>query len=436
LIDRQFAEASLDLLPTGGGDQFYAVMAMEEPPQLFLCPISMELMEDPVTVSTGVTYDRRSIERWFFKYGKTTCPATMQRLASFDLTPNHTLKRVISSWLSQASSSPCTSTSDHKLPRERLPSVLAGIEDTPFKVTALKKLESCIAGDEAAQEDFVACGGIQVLGRVMAQALAESGAGGDFSAFRTCEEAGAVLAMIPLSDEPSIELLLKPERMGPVVALVQRGSAEARLHAMAILAKVSRASADRDWTAGVDVDDLVKSLLELLSDGASPKLSSRALDVLLDVATRSRGARRAKFVELGAVRVLVELLPDADRHVAERALLLLKRLCKCAEGRVAFADHALAVPAVARTVLLVSALATRLAVGVLWLVACAVAPAERVLDDMVMSGCVAKLLAVMQVEGSPSAKEKAAKMIKVHGALWKQYPCFHNDLRDYLKFHN
>jgi hypothetical protein len=87
-------------------------------------------------------------------------------------------------------------------------------------------------------------------------------------------------------------------------------------------------------------------------------------------------------------------------------------------------------------VLLVSALATRLAVGVLWLVACAVAPAERVLDDMVMSGCVAKLLAVMQVEGSPSAKEKAAKMIKVHGALWKQYPCFHNDLRDYLKFHN
>uniref|UniRef100_A0A0D3GC55 U-box domain-containing protein n=1 Tax=Oryza barthii TaxID=65489 RepID=A0A0D3GC55_9ORYZ len=33
----------------------------------FLCSISMELMEDPVTVATGVTYDRRSIERWFFK---------------------------------------------------------------------------------------------------------------------------------------------------------------------------------------------------------------------------------------------------------------------------------------------------------------------------------------------------------------------------------
>ena len=410
-------------------------MAMEEPPQLFLCPISMELMEDPVTVSTGVTYDRRSIERWFFKYGKTTCPATMQRLSSVDLTPNHTLKSVISSWLERASSSSSSSTPlCKKLGRERLPSVLAGIEDTPFKVTALKNLKSCMEGDVAAQEDFVARGGIQVLGRVMTQALAESSAGGDFSAFRTCEEAGSVLAALPLSDGTSVELVLKPECMRPVVALVQRGSAEARLHAMSIVAKISRA--DRDWTAGVDVDDLVKSLLEVLSDGTSPKLSSRALDVLLDVTARSHGARRAKAVEVGAVCLLVELLPDADRRVAERALLLLKRLCKCPEGRLAFAEHALAVPAVARTMLRVSGLASGLAVSVLWLVACAVAPAERVLDDMLTSGGVAKLLALMQVPSSASTKEKAARLLRVHGAFWRQYPCFPTDLRDYLKFLN
>ncbi|AQK45372.1 E3 ubiquitin-protein ligase PUB23-like [Zea mays] len=400
-------------------------MAMEEPPQLFLCPISMELMEDPVTVSTGVTYDRRSIERWFFKYGKTTCPATMQRLNSFGLTPNHTLKRVISTWLDRASSSSSSTPLRNNLAREKLPSLLASIEATPFKVTALKNLRCCMDGDVAAQEDFVAYGGIQMLGRVMTQALAESCAGGDFSAFRTCEEAGAVLATLPLSDDASVELVLKPECMKPVVAVVQRGSAESRLHAMAILAKISSASgADRDWTPGVDVEDLVKSLLELLSDGASAKLSSRALDVLLDVMARSRGARRAKAVEVGAVCVLVELLPDASRRVAERALLLLKRMCKCPEGRLAFADHALAVSAVARTMLRVSGLASRLAVSVLWLVACAVTPAERVLDDMLMSGGVAKLLALLQVENSASTKEKAAKLLRMHGAFWRQYPCF------------
>ncbi|KAL5216463.1 hypothetical protein ABZP36_007864 [Zizania latifolia] len=247
-----------------------------EPPPLFLCPISMELMEDPVTVATGVTYDRRSIERWFVKYGKMTCPATMQRLSSFDLTPNHTLKRVISSWLDRNSSSSSStagapSPSSRVLARERLPSVLAGIEETPFKVTALKKLRSCMAGDEAARDDFVACGGIQVLGHVMTQALAESCAGGDFSAFQTCEEAAAVLATLPLSDDESVELLLNPECMRPVSVLVQRGSAEARLHAMSMISKVSKASV-RDWTLEIDVDDMVKALLELLSDGASVKL--------------------------------------------------------------------------------------------------------------------------------------------------------------------
>ncbi|KAK3145382.1 hypothetical protein QOZ80_4AG0328480 [Eleusine coracana subsp. coracana] len=91
-------------------------MAMEEPPELFLCPISMELMEDPETVSTGVTYDRHSIQRWFFKYGKTMCPATMRRLTSFDLTPNHTLKRAISSWLDDRSSSSSSSSQWESLP--------------------------------------------------------------------------------------------------------------------------------------------------------------------------------------------------------------------------------------------------------------------------------------------------------------------------------
>jgi hypothetical protein len=40
-----------------------------------------------------------------------------------------------------------------------------------------------------------------------------------------------------LSDEPFVELLLQLESMGPVVTLMQRGSAEARMHAMSILAE-------------------------------------------------------------------------------------------------------------------------------------------------------------------------------------------------------
>jgi hypothetical protein len=370
----------------------------EEPPHLFLCPISMELMDDPVTVSTGVTYDRRSIERWIFGCGRATCPATMQPLANLELTPNHTLKRVIGSWLDDRGGSPWTSASSspstsslsspaHELATplsrvleaERLRSALAGLEETPFKVTALKSMRACMAGDVAMQCEFVSSGGIQAVARVMAQALAESGAGGDFSAFTACEEAAAVLALLPLADAASVGLLLAPECMRPVVALLQRGSAEARLHAMDIVTKISNAGAG-DWTACVEVDDVLKSLLELLADevSISTRLSSRALDVLLDVVERSR-IGPTKAVEVGAVHVLVELLANADdRHDAERILLLLKRLCKCPEGRLAFAEHDLSVAAVAKTMLRVSELATQLAVKVLWLVS-VVAPSEKVL---------------------------------------------------------
>ncbi|KAK1274103.1 E3 ubiquitin-protein ligase PUB22 [Acorus gramineus] len=58
-------------------------------------------MTDPVTVITGVTYDRHSIHRWISLYGHSTCPITNQRLSDPSLTPNSTLLRLIHSWTTQ-----------------------------------------------------------------------------------------------------------------------------------------------------------------------------------------------------------------------------------------------------------------------------------------------------------------------------------------------
>ena len=71
-----------------------------EVPHYFLCPISLEVMRDPVTLATGITYDRASIERWLFSDGHATCPVTRRALASgeMDATPNHTLRRLIQAW--------------------------------------------------------------------------------------------------------------------------------------------------------------------------------------------------------------------------------------------------------------------------------------------------------------------------------------------------
>lgn len=63
-------------------------------PEDFRCPISLELMTDPVTVSTGQTYDRASIQKWL-KSGNLICPKTGEKLATTELVPNLNLRQVI-----------------------------------------------------------------------------------------------------------------------------------------------------------------------------------------------------------------------------------------------------------------------------------------------------------------------------------------------------
>ncbi|PKU71257.1 U-box domain-containing protein 26 [Dendrobium catenatum] len=67
-------------------------------PFLFRCPISLDLFTDPVTLTTGQTYDRPSIEKWLAG-GNSTCPVTMQRLPDFSAVPNHTLRQYVNRWL-------------------------------------------------------------------------------------------------------------------------------------------------------------------------------------------------------------------------------------------------------------------------------------------------------------------------------------------------
>ncbi|CAL9003717.1 unnamed protein product [Prunus brigantina] len=66
-------------------------------PEDFRCPISGELMKDPVVLATGQTYDRPFIQRWLNE-GNRTCPQTKQVLSHTVLTPNHLVREMISQW--------------------------------------------------------------------------------------------------------------------------------------------------------------------------------------------------------------------------------------------------------------------------------------------------------------------------------------------------
>ncbi|KAK8939254.1 U-box domain-containing protein 5 [Platanthera zijinensis] len=67
------------------------------PPENFCCPISSSLMYDPVAISSGQTYERIFIEKWF-REGHDTCPKTQIKLENLSLIPNSSMKDLVSSW--------------------------------------------------------------------------------------------------------------------------------------------------------------------------------------------------------------------------------------------------------------------------------------------------------------------------------------------------
>ncbi|KAJ0433556.1 putative U box domain, Zinc finger, RING/FYVE/PHD-type [Helianthus annuus] len=75
---------------------------LDEPevPSVFICPISLEPMQDPATLCTGQTYERSNILKWF-NLGPFTCPTTMQELWDDSVTPNKTLHQLIHTWFAQ-----------------------------------------------------------------------------------------------------------------------------------------------------------------------------------------------------------------------------------------------------------------------------------------------------------------------------------------------
>uniref|UniRef100_A0A0E0KS58 RING-type E3 ubiquitin transferase n=1 Tax=Oryza punctata TaxID=4537 RepID=A0A0E0KS58_ORYPU len=74
--------------------------SMPLPPEELRCPISLQLMHDPVVIASGQTYERACIEKWFSS-GNTTCPKTRNELSQLSMTPNYCIKGLIASWCEQ-----------------------------------------------------------------------------------------------------------------------------------------------------------------------------------------------------------------------------------------------------------------------------------------------------------------------------------------------
>tara|TARA_B100001250_G_scaffold333784_1_gene299505 strand:+ start:1986 stop:3290 length:1305 start_codon:yes stop_codon:yes gene_type:complete len=69
----------------------------ENMPEEFRCPISLDLMKEPVIAADGHSYDKTQIERWF--QTNDTSPKTRDSLLCKNLFPNLELRNRINAWL-------------------------------------------------------------------------------------------------------------------------------------------------------------------------------------------------------------------------------------------------------------------------------------------------------------------------------------------------
>ncbi|XP_006645675.2 LOW QUALITY PROTEIN: putative E3 ubiquitin-protein ligase LIN [Oryza brachyantha] len=101
-------------------------------PKDFVCPITSQVFDDPVTLETGQTYERRAIQEWLDR-GNVTCPITRHRLRGAHLpNTNYVLKRLIAAWRDQnPAAAPTPSVSEATTPPGTMDSPAA-----PFKISS------------------------------------------------------------------------------------------------------------------------------------------------------------------------------------------------------------------------------------------------------------------------------------------------------------
>ena len=69
---------------------------MEAPPTAFICPITCDVMVEPVVAADGNSYEAAEIVQWLSK--TQTSPLTNEPLLHTDLLPNIALRHAIEEW--------------------------------------------------------------------------------------------------------------------------------------------------------------------------------------------------------------------------------------------------------------------------------------------------------------------------------------------------
>ena len=387
------------------GDTFITV------PQDFCCPISWDVMRDPVIISTGQTYDRTSILRWM-EEGHCSCPKTGQMLAHPRLVPNRALRNLITQWCTAYGINldpPDSPDSAVEIFAAALPT-RAAIEAN--KATAALLVQQLANGSQGAKT--VAAREIRLLaktGKENRAYIAEAGAIPHLlrllSSPNSVAQENSVTAMLNLSihDKNKSRIMDEEGCLGLIVNVLIFGhTTEARENAAATLFSLS---AVHDYKKRIaDECGAVEALAGLLRDG-TPRGRKDAVTALFNLSTHTDNC--ARMVEAGAVTALVGAL--GIEGVAEEAAGALALIVRRPIGAEAVGKEETAVAGLLGMMRCGTPRGKENAVAAL-LELCrsgGTATTERVLKAPALAG----LLQTLLFTGTKRARRKAASLARV-----------------------
>ncbi|CAL5092918.1 unnamed protein product [Urochloa decumbens] len=295
-------------------------------PDEFRCPISLELMKDPVIVATGQTYERVCIEKWLAS-GHHTCPNTQQRMTNTTLTPNYVLRSLIAQWCEANGIEPPKRSLQPNKP------TLACSSSERANIDALL----CQLCSPDPEEQRSAAAELRLLAKRNANnriCIAEAGAIPlllsllSSSDLRTQEH--AVTALLNLSiHEDNKASIISSGAVPSIVHVLKNGSMEARENAAATLFSLSVID---EYKVTIGGTGAIPALVVLLSEG-SQRGKKDAAAALFNLCIYQGNKGRA--IRAGLVPLIMGLVTNPTGALMDEAMAILSILSSHPEGKAA-----------------------------------------------------------------------------------------------------
>ncbi|KAL6982605.1 U-box domain-containing protein 15 [Sarracenia purpurea var. burkii] len=291
-------------------------------PHEFLCPITLEIMTNPVIVATGQTYERESIQKWLDSDHR-TCPKTGQVLAHLSLAPNFALRNLILQWCEKNNfqvpkkDAPSGLDSSCAEPNVEIPSVVQNLSSNQLEVQrkAVRKIRMLSKESPGNRILIASCGGIPPLVQLLSYPDSKI-------------QEHVVTALLNLSiDESNKKLISREQPIPAIVEVLQNGTIGAKENSAAALFSLSMLDENK---AAIGLANGIPPLVNLLKNGTirGKKDSITALfNLSLSQANKSRA------IEAGIVAPLLYLLENKNLDMVNEALSLLLLLASNPDGR-------------------------------------------------------------------------------------------------------